>query len=124
MPSRQMRDAERRDRVGRMIALRVVLFLCLLMTPGFTPAQSATPPAGTLYPTSGLVFALDGDKVTTLVQLHLSEIVSNSHAGSNFARGFVYSGPRASVELDGLNAALHLTNDRSSFLVRLAGDDA
>ena len=75
-----------------------------------------------VLPTSGTIFAMDGDK--GMVQLHPSEIVSNSHAGSNFARSMVYSGPRASVELEGLSAAVHLTSDKASFLVRLAGDDS
>lgn len=58
-----------------------------------------------------------------LVQLHASEIKSNSHAGSNFARGMVYSGPRASVELDGLNAETHLEGSGLSFLIRLGDED-
>lgn len=87
-------------------------------------AQETALPSGLTLPSSGTVFSMStGATTPELVQLHPSEIVSNSHAASNFARSMVYSGPRASVELAGLNAATHLAGDKPSFLVRLNVDD-
>lgn len=57
------------------------------------------------------------------MQLHPSEIATNTHAGSNLARGLVYAGPRATFELSGLNAAVHLNAASCIFYVRLVGDD-
>lgn len=58
-----------------------------------------------------------------LVQLHATEIISNSHAGSNFMRSMVYSGPRQSIELKGLNSETHLNGEKLSFLARLSEDE-
>ena len=89
-----------------------------------TFAQNAVLPDGTKLPNSGTVFFLKGSAPgVELLQLHPSEIVSNSHAAANFARSMVYSGPRASIELAGLSAATHLNSDNASFLVHLGGDD-
>jgi hypothetical protein len=107
-----------------MLSLRAVFLACFVLTPIATFAQSAALPNGLSFPLNGTVFALDGSaNGKALQQLHPSEIVSNSHAASNFARSMVYSGPRASVELAGLNAAVHLNSDKGSFFVRLGGDD-
>ena len=58
-----------------------------------------------------------------VVQLHPTEITSNSHAVGNFARSAVYAGPHSSVELKGAGSAVRLASAQTSFLVRLTGDD-
>ena len=81
-------------------------------------------PAGVILPRAGMIHALDKRSAgPVLVQLHPTEITSNSHAATNFARSAVYAGPHASVELKGLNSVVHLESPESSFLVRLSGDD-
>ena len=89
------------------------------------PAMSTqTLPEGISLPKTGTVYALDTkDKNAELVQLHASEIVSNSHAAGNLARSMVYAGAHASVELKGLNAAVEVKDAHTSFLVRLNSDD-
>lgn len=112
------------DRVWGMYLSRFAFVALLASAPVFAFAQSDGVPAGVSLPSTGTVFAMGGGgKGTGLQQLHPSEIVSNSHAASNFARSMVYSGPRASVELAGLNAAVHLSNGNDAFFVRLGGDD-
>ena len=90
------------------------------------PASSAPPalPAGITLPRTGAVYLVDTKAgASALVQLHAAEIVSNSHAAGNLARGPVYVGPRASFELKGLNAPSGTDERRPALLVHLAGDD-
>lgn len=99
--------------------------LCLLsVSAQSTTSVSTGLPDGIVLPKSGTVFALDRKgEHSTLIQIHASEIASNSHAGSNAARSLVYSGPRSSIELKGLNAAVTLADARATFYVRINSDD-
>ncbi len=113
--------------------LNVCLTLCLLLL--LVPmgkAQTASPdashldglPSGVVLPQTGTVFALDhAESAPDLVQIHPTEVVSNSHAAGNFARSMVYVGGHASVELDGTSASTNLADGHESFLIRIGGDD-
>jgi hypothetical protein len=102
----------------------LVLGLCSFASTGAKgQAGTASLPAGLALPNRGGIYAVDsGENGSTLTQLHATEILSNSHAGSNFARGMVYAGPHSTVELDGINAATHLSGGKLSFLVRVSDD--
>ncbi len=113
-----------------------LLLLCLLLciTTACEPdvwAQDATTavrqfalPEGVTRPKTGTAFAVDlKANVPSLLQLHPTEVVSNSHAAGNFARSAVYAGPHASVEIKGLNSAVSLASSNASFLVRINSDD-
>lgn len=63
------------------------------------------------------------DRGPELTQLHATEIVHNLHAGSNLARGLVYAGPRATVELDNPAATVHLIGANLSLLAKLSDDE-
>lgn len=107
------------------VLLSAVALLLLLAVPACAPAQndSAALPAGVTLPIKGGTYAVQaGQDGVELIRLHASEIVSNSHAGSNFARSMVYAGPHSTVELDGINASAHLKGAKLSFLVRLSDD--
>lgn len=85
---------------------------------------TASLPAGLDLPKHGSMFGITvKDKVPELTQLHATEIVHNLHAGSNLARGLVYAGPRATVELDGVTSAIHLFGGDVSFLAKLSDDE-
>ena len=58
-----------------------------------------------------------------LVQLHPTEVLSNSRAAGNFARSMVYVGARASLELKGLNAVAGTDERQPKILVRISSDD-
>lgn len=101
-----------------------IVLACLGFASHLQAQGSAVLPAGVSLPAKGGFYAVQPDGAnSTLVQLHASEIKSNSHAGSNFARSMVYSGPRASVELEGLKAAVHLRADGVALLVRLSDEE-
>lgn len=110
-----------------MFRLRLVaLLLASLYGPSLLPAQATQELApGVAVPASGTVFALDktARESTSLVQFHPSEIVSNSHAPGNLARSAVYIGARSSIELAGINAAVHLESGDTSVFFRLSTDD-
>ena len=89
-----------------------------------TSGTDASLPAGIALPKSGMIHAVDARSGgAVLLQLHPTEITSNSHAAGNFARSAVYAGPHSSVELKGAGAAIRLESAQASFLVRLTGDD-
>jgi hypothetical protein len=112
-----------------MSALKFALLLCLSVTPCLLFAQGPPvegsevapgihlPPAGTLY---ALDQALRGPK---LQAIHASEILANTHAASNFARGIVYAGPHSTIEVFGENAPLSLHTTQPVFYMRLSADD-
>jgi hypothetical protein len=113
--------------------LNVCLTLCLLLlavpmvkaqTTSSAPSHIAGLPAGVAIPPTGTVFALDHKQSDSdLVQIHPTEVVSNSHAAGNFARSMVYVGGHASVELDGPSSSTDLADNHDSFLIRIGGDD-
>lgn len=75
-------------------------------------------------PASGTVFVLQpGQASNAPTQLHAMEIVTNSHAAGNYARAQVFSGPHASVELEGPAAATDFEAENLIFYVRVSGDD-
>jgi hypothetical protein len=106
--------------------LAFVLLLLIVFAPTMSFAQdkAAALPTGVSLPRKGGLYAVQRNQgAPDLVRLHASQIVSNSHAGSNFARSMVYSGPHSSVELDGINASTHLSGANLSFLIRLNDDN-
>ena len=75
-------------------------------------------------PASGTVFVFQPGQAHTMpIQLHAVEIVTNSHAAGNYARAQVFSGPHASVELEGPAAATDFEAENLVFYVRVRGDD-
>jgi len=60
----------------------------------------------------------------SLVSLHGEELVSNTHAGSNFARGLVYSGPRQTVEIADAASAIQIASKSPVFFARVPDDGA
>jgi hypothetical protein len=98
--------------------------LCFLFGAVALCAQTDDIAAGVAFPRTGSVALLDtSSPVPKAVVVHATEIKSNAHAGSNFARGMVYAGPHSSVELDGVTSSLILTNSSPSFFVRLPTED-
>jgi hypothetical protein len=92
-------------------------------SPASTP-QAVALPAGITLPQAGTIFVLDHkEKDPQLVQLHASEIITNSQAAGNFARSLVYVGGHASIELKGLNASTNLADGHATFYVRINSDD-
>ena len=88
--------------------------------------ENGNPVAPRLAVASGMAYVVDpaGDgKGEVLKQLHPSEIMSNSHAGSNLARSMVYAGPHATVELYGPRSAVHLKSGEAKLFIRINGDD-
>ena len=100
--------------------------LCLALPHTFS-AQSATNAEiapGIPFPSSGSIVLLDKtNSQPKVVTLHASEIKSNAHAGSNFARGMVYAGPHSSVELDGVTSSVIVSTTTPVFYIRVATDD-
>ncbi len=82
-------------------------------------------PAGVSLPRSGTVYLLKSEAGagSPLVQLHPTEILSNSHAAGNFARSMVYVGARASLELKGSSAVAGTDERQPKILVRINSDD-
>ena len=58
-----------------------------------------------------------------MTQIHASEVTLNSHAAGNLARSAAYLGPRAGLEVKGLNAPVHLAAGGTTFYVRINSDD-
>jgi hypothetical protein len=87
-------------------------------------ANSQEVAPGITLPSTGTVYSVDlvGNK-SSLVQVHPTEIAANTHAGSNFARSMVYSGPHSSIELKGVSSAATLHISEAVFYVRLAGSE-
>jgi hypothetical protein len=73
----------------------------------------------------GTVYALD-TPASGPVLLHIEphEVVTSSHAVTNFLRAQVYSGPHSSVEVEGPHAPITLASTKSVLFVRLAGEEA
>ncbi|MBS1814430.1 MAG: hypothetical protein JSS87_06110 [Acidobacteria bacterium] len=95
----------------------------------FSPAQTApsSPEVapGVSLPSGGLLYALDkNDDKPSLVALHATEILSNTHAGSNFARSMVYSGPHFTVEIANSTSERSIHTKMPVFYLRLSGSDA
>ena len=96
----------------------------LLFAAAFAYGQDATAPstgsglpAGVSLPRTGMVYVFDG--AGELIKVHPTEILSNSHAAGNMARGIIYAGPRATVELQGLRSEIHLNSRQPLLYVRL-----
>lgn len=86
--------------------------------------DGASLPPGISLPRTGTAYAIDSRASgPALVQLHPSEIVSNSHAAGNFARSMVYAGAHASVELKNATATITLAGPQLVFLIHINGDD-
>ena len=109
-----------------MFILRITAAFGLLLSASTFCVSQSSPEAapGISFPATGSVFALDKSSgAGNLVQIHASEIMSNSHAAGNFARSAIYVGARSSVELNGINAATNLSSEKTIFFVRLTLDD-
>lgn len=99
-------------------------FLCLSSVLFAQSAGELEP--GIAAPDTGTVFALDPSASgSTLKSIHPTEISSNSHAASNFARSMVYAGPHRGVELQGAKADTVFAAWPHAFYVRVGvGDEA
>jgi hypothetical protein len=107
-----------------------VLFAAISVPAVPSHAQAPKPvevAPGVSLPVDGdaTVFALDQTASgPALVHIEPHEVVMASHAGTNFLRSMVYSGPHMSAELDGLQAKTVLSSTKAVFFVRLSGEDA
>ncbi|MGP8260848.1 MAG: hypothetical protein ACLQM6_12950 [Acidobacteriaceae bacterium] len=82
---------------------------------------------GITLPTGGdgTVYALDtGSNGPVLLHIQPHEVVSASHAATNFLRAQVYAGPHSSTEVDGPHAPIALASTKAIFFVRITGEDA
>lgn len=106
--------------------------LPLFLLAAFLPCNAQTVKSGEVAPGITLppdgdatVFALDaGPSGPALVHIPPHEVVLATHAGSNFLRGMVYSGPHITAEVEGLHAETRLASDKAVFFVRISGEDA
>jgi hypothetical protein len=107
------------------IRITTLLTFCFLIGAGSLRAQGPEEIApGVAFSRAGGVALLDtSGAAPKAVVVHATEIKSNAHAGSNFARGMVYSGPHSTVELDGTTASLILTSSSPAFYIRLPAED-
>ena len=107
----------------RPLLFAASLLGCLIL-PAYVFAQSSHDISlAVTLPNTGLVFVLETlDPGQQPIVMHASEVISDAHAGSNFARGMVYAGPHSGVELDGAHADLTLHTASPIFYIRLASD--
>ena len=109
----------------RMIFVALAFFglqQCNAQAPNRTElAPGITLPTGG----DGTVYALD-TAASGPVLLHIQphEVVSASHAMTNFLRAQVYSGPHSSAEVDGPHAPISLASTKAILCVRIAGENA
>lgn len=97
---------------------------CAFFLSGQVVANGQEVAPGTTLPSTGTVYSVDlVDQKPALVQIHPTEISANTHAGSNFARSMVYSGPHSSIELKGISSAATLHTPEAVFYVRLLGSE-
>lgn len=115
-----------------LASMRIQRFISLVVFLGFIPCVAQTPKLievvpGISLPTDGeaTVMALDvGPNGPVLVHIRPHEVIFATHAGSNFLRGMVYSGPHMNAEVDGLHADTGLASTKAVLFVRLSGDEA
>ncbi len=117
------------DRLLRMFSRKIFVLLALLCSalslPGQNEMSGPEVAAGISLPATGSIYGLDSqENKPALLQIHPTEIATNTHAGSNFARSMVYSGPRSTVELLGVSSAVTFHTSQPVFYVRLSGDDS
>lgn len=82
---------------------------------------------GVSLPTGGdgTVYGLDlKSSGPVLEHIKPHEVLTVSHAGSNFLRSMVYAGPHMSAELDGNHSDTVISSTKAVFFVRLTGDEA
>jgi hypothetical protein len=104
----------------------VLAFFGLISCVAQTPKPTEIAPGITL-PTDGVstVFALDtAANGPVLVHIQPHEVVSASHAATNFLRAQIYSGPHSSAELDGPHAPISLASTKAILYVRIGGENA
>ena len=110
-----------------VMLFRTVVLAVFFSFTALLPAQddkSHEVAPGVTLPSTGTIYGLDSaGKGPALVQLHATEVVLNTHAANNFARGMVYAGPHSSVEITGVSSAATLHTPQAVFYVRLTGDD-
>ena len=108
----------------RISSLRCLALLFCGLAP-LSPAHAQDVlPAGISLPQRGSMYVVDhGPGGAALIQLHATEIVHNLQAAGNMARSLIYVGSRASVELEGINAAVHVKGSKVAFLARLSEDE-
>jgi hypothetical protein len=104
----------------------VIALFGLIQCNAQTPKPTEVAP-GISLPTSGdgTVFALD-TTATGPVLLHIQphEVVTASHAVTNFLRAQVYSGPHSSAEVDSPHAPISLASTKAILFVRIVGENA
>lgn len=103
-----------------------IAFFGLILCNAQTPKPIEVAP-GISLPTGGdgTVYALDtGPNGPVLLHIEPHEVVTASHAVTNFLRAQVYSGPHSSAEVDGPHAPTSLASTKSILFVRIVGENA
>ena len=106
--------------------LAVLVFFGLIACNAQAPKPTEIAPGITL-PTGGdgTVYALDtGPTGPVLLHIQPHEVVTASHAVTNFLRAQVYSGPHSSAEVDGPHAPTALSSTKAILYVRIVGENA
>lgn len=112
--------------LGRVFLLSTLL--CATLLPAQSEKNVVEIAPGVTLPATGTIYGLDSGlgsaaKGPSLLQLHPTEILANTHAGSNFARSMVYAGPHSSIEIGGVSSAATFHTSQAVFYVRLGGDE-
>jgi hypothetical protein len=101
-----------------MKSLLAILFLSLSL---HAPAQTEVEPGVSV---SSVISAVEpssnGPQVTPL---HPAAIASNTHTGSNLARGLVYSGQHNTIEIAGLTSTTVLRGTTPFFYIHIDTED-
>jgi len=115
-----------------MRTMRTRTLIAVLALFGLIPCNAQTPQPtevapGITLPTGGdgTVYALDtGPNGAVLLHIPPHEVVTASHAATNFLRAQVYSGPHSSAEVDGPHAPISLASTKAILFVRIVGENA
>ena len=114
-------------RTMRTRTLFAVFALFGLMQCNAQTANNTEVAPGITLPTDGdgTVYALDtGPNGPVLLHIQPHEVVTASHAATNFLRAQVYSGPHSSAEVDGPHAPTSLASTKAVLFMRIAGENA
>ncbi|MFT4113561.1 hypothetical protein [Silvibacterium sp.] len=107
----------------RKIVVAVALGTSALLLPGQEVSTPEVAPGIHLPERGSYSMLVEKSSKPSLVVLHGSELVSNTHAGSNFARSIVYAGPRRTVEIANLTSEVEVATKSPTFFARIPDDD-
>jgi hypothetical protein len=115
-----------------ILTMRTRTLFAVLALFGLIPCNAQTPKPTEVAPGitlpaggDGTVFILD-TPASGPVLLHIQphEVLTASHAATNFLRGMVYSGPHMSFAVEGPKAPTTLASEKAILFVRLTGEEA